>query len=593
MHKTDGIRLILGFYFAELRRHWRYAIAIVILVPVGVFLNNFAGAYIISSVIDYFSTHGNVPLDQLWPVFHWQIIGFLISALLGELIVWRLILWSVWRLEIKMGYALYNRCFEYLSQQSSQFHAEKFGGSLVSQTNKFVSTYSLFANTLAWSLLPLLSTMIFTLVILGIRAPWFALGLAVIAVLFTFISALSYGKITHLNEASSVADTKLSGQIADMISNILAVKAFSAEKREAHRFHNLNASSAGAAKNLLNATTRRDIGFASSLTALLLMMFISILIGQAVAGITVGTMVLMLTYSMNMFGQLWNINGIARSFNQGYGNALPMAQILTENVAIKDPKYPQVADFKKGEIRFGAVDFKFHDSHESLFKNFSLHIKPGQRVGLVGPSGSGKTTITNLILRFLDVDAGSITIDGVNIASVTQADLRAQIAYVPQQPLLFHRSLRENIAYGNPDATEADILKAAKQAHALEFIKKLPEGLDTLVGERGVKLSGGQRQRVAIARAILKNAPILVLDEATSALDSESERLIQDALEKLMKGRTSIVVAHRLSTIASLDRVIVLQNGAIAEDGSHEELLRRRGTYAKLWRHQSGGFIEE
>jgi ATP-binding cassette subfamily B protein len=230
---------------------------------------------------------------------------------------------------------------------------------------------------------------------------------------------------------------------------------------------------------------------------------------------------------------------------------------------------------------------------EHVFDKFNLTVPAGQRVGLVGHSGSGKTTLTRLLLRFSDIDAGKIAIDGQDIAKVTQRSLREAIAYVPQEPMLFHRSLRENIAYGKPNASEEEIRRAAQQANALQFIESLPEGFDTTVGERGVKLSGGQRQRIAIARAILKNAPILVLDEATSALDSESEKLIQESLAELMKGRTSIVIAHRLSTIAKLDRIVVLDKGRIAEDGTHTELIKQGGVYSSLWAHQSGGFIEE
>ena len=212
---------------------------------------------------------------------------------------------------------------------------------------------------------------------------------------------------------------------------------------------------------------------------------------------------------------------------------------------------------------------------------------------MVGISGSGKTTLTKLLLRFADVQAGEILIDGQDIKSVHQVSLRENIAYVPQETALFHRSISENIAYARPDASQKEIERAAKLANAHEFVKDLPDGYDTLVGERGIKLSGGQRQRIAIARAILKDAPILVLDEATSALDSESEALIQDALEKLMKGRTSIVVAHRLSTVASMDRIVVLDNGKIIEQGSHEELLKKKnGAYHKLWSRQSGAFLD-
>jgi len=228
-----------------------------------------------------------------------------------------------------------------------------------------------------------------------------------------------------------------------------------------------------------------------------------------------------------------------------------------------------------------------------VLHGIDLTIAPGEMVGIVGPSGSGKSTLTRLLLRFSDIDGGAIMIDGQNIAQITQDDLRRFIAYVPQEPLLFHRSIRENIAYGSPKATEKEIVAAARKANAAEFIDHLPDGYDTMVGERGVKLSGGQRQRIAIARAILKNAPILVLDEATSALDSESEILIQEALQKLMQNRTTIVIAHRLSTIQKMDRIVVLADGAIVEQGPHQKLIARKGVYAQMWGHQSGGFIEE
>jgi ATP-binding cassette subfamily B protein len=343
----------------------------------------------------------------------------------------------------------------------------------------------------------------------------------------------------------------------------------------------------------MNATIKRDIGFASSLVALLALMFCSILIGQATLGISIGTMILMLTYSLNLFNQLWHVNGMARSYNRIYGDALPMAEILQNAIIIKDPSEPDTPRINQVEIKLNAVNYKYSEDNDLLFDNYNLHILPGQRVGLVGHSGSGKTTLTNLLLRFNDINGGEITIDGQNIQSIRQEDLRANIAYVPQQPLLFHRSLEENIAYGRPGASKADIKKAADKANATEFIDKLSHGYDTLVGERGVKLSGGQRQRIAIARAILKDAPILILDEATSALDSESEALIQEALWKLMEGRTALVIAHRLSTIQEMDRIVVMDKGRIVEDGSHADLLKKKGVYAKLWSHQSGGFIED
>ncbi len=591
--KRSGMRLIASHYLHEAKKYPWHVAGLFVLPPLGVFCNAFASTYIASEIIDTLSRTGRVPLNQIWDTFGTQIILFFAAIIAGELIIWRLVLFVVWRLEVRVQFALFNKCFEYLSHQSAQFHANKFGGSLVSQTNKFVSSYVRLADTIVFNVLPFASTLIFALVILGFRVPWFSVGLGVISLIFIGITIGSYSRIAKLNKASSEASNKLSGQIADMISNILAVKSFSAEKSEIKRFSGLNKVAARIESNLMNATMKRDIGFASSLVALLALMFGSILIGQATVGISIGTMILMLTYSLSLFNQLWHVNGMARSYNRIYGDALPMAEILQDAIIIKDATKPESPLISKGEIELKHVNFGYSENNDLLFDDYNLHIPHGQRVGLVGHSGSGKTTLTNLLLRFNDIDGGDITIDGQDIRAIRQEDLRANIAYVPQQPLLFHRSLEENIAYGRPGASKEDIKKAAAKANATEFIDKLSHGYDTLVGERGVKLSGGQRQRIAIARAILKDAPILLLDEATSALDSESEVLIQDALWKLMEGRTALVIAHRLSTIQKMDRIVVMDNGRIVEDGSHTELLKKKGVYAKLWSHQSGGFIED
>jgi ATP-binding cassette subfamily B protein len=310
--------------------------------------------------------------------------------------------------------------------------------------------------------------------------------------------------------------------------------------------------------------------------------------------LSLAALIFTVTYLGRLASSLFEITPIIRNLEQAFIDAADITEILDVTAEVKDIPRAAALKVNGGAIDFNMIDFAYKDSEsDSVIKSLSLSIAAGERVGLAGPSGGGKTTLSKLVLRFADLQGGSITIDGQDISQVSQDSLHRAIAYVPQEAYLFHRSLRENIAYGNPAATDEQIMAAVKQANASEFIDKLPKGLDTIVGERGVKLSGGQRQRIAIARAILKDAPILVLDEATSALDSESEKLIQEALIKLMKGRTSIVIAHRLSTIAKLDRIVVLANGEIAEQGTHTELLEAKGTYARLWGHQSGGFIED
>jgi ATP-binding cassette subfamily B protein len=268
-----------------------------------------------------------------------------------------------------------------------------------------------------------------------------------------------------------------------------------------------------------------------------------------------------------------------------------MIDLFDAHVDITDPENPEVLKIRAGCISFKNVSFAYNN-RASILSNFNLDIKPGERIGLVGHSGAGKSTLTKVILRFAETSGGSVTIDDQDIKKITQNDLRSAISYVPQESILFHRSLAENISYGKPKATMEEIIEVAKKAHAHEFISKLPQGYDTLVGERGIKLSGGERQRIAIARAMLKNAPILILDEATSSLDSVSEKYIQDALNELMKGKTTIVIAHRLSTIQKMDRIIVLDKGKIAEEGTHSELLEKNGIYSDLWNHQTGGFLE-
>lgn len=387
--------------------------------------------------------------------------------------------------------------------------------------------------------------------------------------------------------------SEIHGAVADALTNNLIVRTFSAEDREVKGLHKLTSR--------FSTIYQKDIGFISMEGSLRVTLMVGIQIAAIVASavmiqnqlLSIATAIFVLAYMQRVGSQLFVLADIINGYDQAFLDAQPMTEMLLTNDAVKDDPNAVELSRQPSELCFTNVSYQYPDNQIDVIKDISFVIPAGQKVGLVGHSGAGKSTIVQLLLRFSDVTKGAIHVGTHDIREVTQQSLRKNIAYVPQEPLLFHRSLKENIAYGKPDATAEEIIQAARKANAWEFIKDLPGGLDTTVGERGVKLSGGQRQRIAIARAILKDAPILVLDEATSALDSESEKLIQASLENLMKGRTSIVIAHRLSTIAKLDRIIVLDKGKIVEDGTHKELLERSGIYARLWAHQSGGFIEE
>lgn len=550
----------------------------------------FVGPLVIAELLNIIQ-HGQLQTaENLWTL----IILYGISELCSTVVGWRLVLYLVWTFETALQRDLYARCFGKLTNQTMFFHANKFGGSLVSQTNKLTGAAERFWDTIFWSILPLVISLAGSIIILSTLIWQYALFLLALSVVFSLAVYFGSKPMAKLNEKEAKASNKVSGQLADMVSNILAVKSSGAELLEQKRFSKTVSSwrsaSLGTMRGFLKVST-----VYSTINTIIKIGAIAFAVYAAQHNlVSVASVYLIITYTGSVAHELWNMNGIMRSYNRIIGDAHEMAEILKTPTTLVD-RSDKKLKIKRGGIVMDNVTFTHDEGQgDTLFHDFSLSIQPGEKIGLVGSSGSGKTTLTKLLLRFSDIDSGKITIDSQDIAEVTQASLREQIAYVPQEPLLFHRSVRENIAYSRPDATDAEIEKAAKKAGAYDFIVKLQDGFDTLVGERGVKLSGGQRQRIAIARAILKDAPILVLDEATSALDSESEALIQKSLETLMKNRTSIVIAHRLSTIAKLDRIIVLENGRIVEDGSHDQLLaKKRGVYAKLWARQSGGFIEE
>lgn len=563
-----------------------------VLVTLGyVFFLTFASPLVVGKVVDLVA-EGGVGPDRVWEVFGPYVALFVGANVAGQ-VCSKLQDYTCARLEISASYELARRSFDVLSNQSMTFHTNRYGGSLVSATQKYVGAYATLMDTFTYSLLPGAATVAMTIALLSPFVPAYVVLLAVVLVIYVMVVLKLYRKILPINAAASAAQNRLSGELSDSITNIMAVKTAGREAYEQEVFRRASEEVRQADSARMRRTVRT--GAVTSTLIVLMMALTAVFIagGNAWLGISGGTLVMMFTYTNTLAVRLNMLSAMFQQINRALGDAHDLTVALDEPLLVAD--YPNAPELRvtAGRIDFEDVGFRYADADERdrVLDDFTLKIPAGQRVGLVGRSGSGKTTLTTLLLRLEDLTRGRILIDGQDIAHVTQTSLRRQIAYVAQEPMLFHRSIRENIAYGRPEASDAEVERAAREANAWEFIERLPDGLDTEVGERGVKLSGGQRQRVAIARAILMDAPILVLDEATSALDSESERLIQDAFENLMRGRTAIVVAHRLSTVASLDRIVVLSHGAIVEDGTHEELVAAGGEYASLWSRQTGSFL--
>jgi ATP-binding cassette subfamily B protein len=482
--------------------------------------------------------------------------------------------------------------FHYLQYHSQRFFIGTFAGSLSNR----ISEVSQGVNHSLWTILfdfwPVTITFSTSLFFMYKAHPGLAAPLAGWTLLYIGVSFLLATRCQKYSKNFAATRSTVSGKIVDSVTNSLNTKIFSRlpfERDYLAKYLELEVSAA-----------RKTFWF---MEAMRWFQFVSTLILQ------VGMILLAMKYWLNKemtvgaFAMVTSLalliindaRGLSRRFLEFFeyiGNISDGVSMIVKAHEVIDRPNAKPLIIQNGEVQFDRVDFSY-TKDKPIFEKLNVVIRPGERVGLVGFSGSGKTTFTNLILRMYDIDGGAILIDKQNIADCIQDSLRAQVSLIPQEPMLFHRSLLENIRYGRGDATDDEVIAAAKAARAHEFIMNLPEGYQALVGERGVKLSGGQRQRIAIARAILKNAPILILDEATSSLDSITEKAIQHSLENLMRGRTVIVVAHRLSTIAHLNRILVFDKGAIVEDGSHDELLKLNGHYARLWHMQVGGFLPE
>jgi ATP-binding cassette, subfamily B, bacterial len=495
------------------------------------------------------------------------------------------------RLEARAMADLYNQAFGYLIGHSHEFFISNFTGTLTRRVTRYARSFESVFDNLLMNLFPAGLFLAGVVTILSLRSVWLGMSLFALTVIFVYIQYRMVMRLLPLRAARVEKDSKVTGALSDAVMNHTTITAFAAAPYERSYLGRV-------AEEWYDATRRAMDGY-SWIYAIqgLLSVFIELAILGGTAFLwqrgvlTVGDFVLVQIYIISLMSRVWSIGRNMRQLHDAFSEATEMLDIMELPHGIQDVAGAEPLMVKEGAITFDRVRFEYHDSH-AVLNDFNLSVAPREKVALIGSSGAGKTTIAKLLLRLYDVSGGALRIDGENISQVTQESLRRAIAFVPQEPLLFHRSLMDNIRYGRQSASDDEVIEAARQAHCYEFINEYREGFATMVGERGVKLSGGERQRVAIARAILKDAPILVLDEATSSLDSESERLIQDALLRLMKGKTVIAIAHRLSTVMHMDRLIVMERGAVLLAGTHDELLAHESNlYKKLWEIQAGGFI--
>ena len=585
---TQTAKKTLGIYLQEITKDRKALLSFGLLIPLNRLLYMVILPLLFSLIIQSLILH---PQDWHYPV---SLLAGAAAVSVLALVTAYFGFKKLFLTEERMRTNLLHLAMNNLMHHSDQFFANRKVGSLAGDVSTFSNSIMSFLDIIFLQASGIVVNFLASLIIIAILSPVLLIPLGLATAFLIWRSILAVASRGVLRHKRKTLTSQLSGTIADILGNLQIVRYFAMGKQEMTRIAKDRSKIESVATAEIDIIQRdtfwRQVtlfGFQIITMGVCIWLFTT-------GNVSIVALIFAVTYLGRLTSTLFEITPIIRGTEQAFLDAANITDILDEQPEIRDsPNAPSLA-VRTGKIELRDVSFSYNDSTDTnVIQDISLVIEPGQRVGLAGLSGGGKTTLTKLILRFADVTNGVIKIDGQDISKVSQKSLRSAIAYVPQEPYLFHRSLRDNVAYGKPNAKDEEIMTAIKRANAYEFIKDLPDGLDTVVGERGIKLSGGQRQRIAIARAILKDAPILILDEATSALDSESEKLIQDALEKLMKGRTSLVVAHRLSTIAGLDRIIVLDHGKVIEDGTHKMLLRQSGTYTSLWTHQSGGFLKE
>ena len=584
---NEALWLVLRRYGRQVARRPWVAVPALLLPGIGDVFVFYAPPLVIAQLLGTVARDETLTLAAFTP----YVLTFAALWFTGESI-WRVAEAMIARAEIRGMESLYVEAMEELLAKDLAFFHDNFAGSLTKRTLGYARRFEDVFDVVAFQVVAKILPLLFVTVVLWRYSPLLILVLLGMLAITVTLVVPRIRRRRQLVDEREAASNVLAGHVADSIANAEPVRAFARERDEA-AIHSANVRQFGT-KTLrswdyqnfrVNIITAPMYVLTNTLG---LIVALHISLGSARS---LETVFLTFSYFATATRVMWEFNRVYRNLEGALTDAAQFTDLLLDPPTVQDVASPVAFTPRDYGVEVRDVSFRHSPEQPLLFDRFSLTVPAGTKLGLVGRSGGGKTTITRLLLRFKDVERGQILVGGQSISEVTQASLRDVIAYVPQDPAMFHRSIADNIRFARPQATDEEVRRAAALAHAAEFIQSLPEGYDTLVGERGIKLSGGQRQRIAIARAILKDAPILILDEATSSLDSESEALIQDALWTLMEGRTAIVIAHRLSTVRRMDALVVLDRGRIIEQGTHEDLLAVGGIYASLWSHQSGGFL--
>ncbi len=519
----------------------------------------------------------------------WQKMYLMMGVAFASWIGGRICIYGVSKFEILVMADLPNYCFEYLHRHSHQFFTGNFSGSLVKRVNRFTSGFEVIADQCILQLGQVAIRILLIIVVIFWQNTLIGFMFLLWAFLFIIFNFFFAKWKLKFDIYRAELDTKTTAVLSDTIANNINIKLFSGLHRESASFKEITSRLASARYRSWRMGEYSDAVQGVSIRVLEFVMLASAINYWLNGSITVGGIIMLRSYMWQLADRIREIGQSVRKIYEAMADSNEMTEILVKPHEILDSENAKRLVVKNGKVEFKNVGFNYGDPRYPIFQNFNLKIRKNSRVGIVGTSGGGKSTLIKLLTRLYDLNSGSILIDGQDIREVTQSSLNENIAVVPQDPVLFHRTLMENIRYSRPGATDEEVIRASKLAHCHEFISNSPSGYNTFVGERGLKLSGGERQRVAIARAILMNPKIIVFDEATSALDSESEKLIQDAMSKLMEGRTVIAIAHRLSTISKMDNIVVISQGRIIEEGKHESLIASGGHYSKLWSLQYGG----